>query len=117
MTTSNRGPAQVLRYVIRRILDSIPVLLLSSVLVYAAVRWAVNPLAAFGKNPRLSPADIAGMKEALGLNKSVISSYTTWLGHFVRFQWGNSIITQRPVWPDLRSALFASILLLSLIHI
>jgi peptide/nickel transport system permease protein len=101
----------VLRYVIRRIIDSIPVLIVSSALVYAGVRWAVNPLAAFGKNPRLTPQDIAGMREALGLNKPVIQSYLTWLGHFVRFQWGNSIITQRPVWPELRSALFASIIL------
>ena len=101
----------MLRYVIRRILDSIPVLIASSAMVYAAVRWAVNPLAAFAKNPRLTPSEIAGMRDALGLNEPVIRSYVTWLEHFATFHWGNSIITQRPVWPAMRSALFASIIL------
>ncbi|MDP9329606.1 MAG: ABC transporter permease [Actinomycetota bacterium] len=101
----------MLRYIIRRLLFSIPVLLVASVGVYAVVRWAVDPLAAFGKNPRLSPKDIAGIREAMGLNQSGVHQYLTWLSHFVRFNWGTSIVSQQPVWPDIRTALFNSAIL------
>ena len=101
----------MLRYIIRRLLYSIPVLIIASALTYTVVRWAVNPTLAFAHNPRITPQDIERIRASLGLNQGIVQSYLTWLGHFARFDWGKSIISQQPVWPDIRSALFNSVIL------
>jgi peptide/nickel transport system permease protein len=101
----------VFRYVIRRLLYSIPVLLIASILVYVVVRWAVNPTAAFTHNPRITPAELASIRESLGLNEGLVQQYVTWLRHFLAFNWGSSIISQQPVWPQLRTALGNTIIL------
>jgi peptide/nickel transport system permease protein len=101
----------VFRYVIRRLLYSIPVLLVASILVYVTVRWAVNPTVAFQHNPRITPAELASIRESLGLNQGLVEQYVTWLRHFLTFSWGSSIISQQPVWPQLREALINSIIL------
>jgi len=99
------------RYIIRRSLYAIPMLLISSVLVYTVVRWAVDPTAALRINPRISPRDLQRIRESLGLNQSGVQQYLTWLGNFVQFDWGKSILSQQPVWPDIRSALWNSFVL------
>lgn len=99
------------RYIVRRALYAIPVLLVSSVLVYIVVRWAVDPTAALRINPRISPADIQRIRESLGLNQGGVQQYLSWLGNFVRFNWGKAILTQQPVWPDIRTALWNSFVL------
>jgi peptide/nickel transport system permease protein len=99
------------RFVIRRLLFSIPVLLIASILVYVVVRWAVDPTAALRLNPRIRPEDIARVRKALGLDQSGVQQYLAWLANFARFNWGRSILSQQPVWPDIRSALWNSFVL------
>ena len=95
----------MLRYVVRRVLFSIPVLLIASILVFVVVRETTNPLAGMRANPRITPADIERYKEALGLDKSGTEQYLTWLGNFVKGDMGTSLITQREVGPQLKEAL------------
>jgi peptide/nickel transport system permease protein len=101
----------VVRFIIRRLLYSIPVLLVTSILVYIVVKWAVDPTAALRLNPRISPEDVARIRESLGLNQSGVGQYLTWLKHFVTFDWGKSLLTQQPVWSDIRPALWNSFVL------
>lgn len=94
----------MVRYVLRRLLFSIPVLILASVIVFVGAREATSPLAAVRSNPRLSVEDIRAYKETLGLDKSGTEQYLAWLGNFARGDWGKSLISNRPVAPDLRRA-------------
>ncbi len=99
------------RYILRRLIYAIPVLLISSVLVFVVVHATADPLAAARLNPRIRPEDIARVRAALGLDRSGFQQYMTWLGHFLRGDWGTSLASNRPVFPDIKSALWNSAVL------
>jgi peptide/nickel transport system permease protein len=99
------------QYVARRALVSIPVLIIASIAVFLIVRSTTSPLAALRSNPRVSQEAVQQYKHDLGLDRSGVQQYTTWLGNFVRGRWGVSLITGRPVAPDLREALTNSLVL------
>jgi peptide/nickel transport system permease protein len=98
----------VARYVIRRIIFSIPVLIIVSILVYYIIRIASDPTAALRLNPRISQADIARLRHVYGLDKSGVQQYLTWFGNFVRGDWGISVSSQRPVFGQIKTALINS---------
>ncbi len=99
------------RYVIRRLLFSIPVLIISSILVFLVVHTTQNPATALALNPRIRPVDIARLKHQLGLDRNGYQQYTAWLSHFLRGDWGTSLITQRTVSKDIQQALVNSAVL------
>src|SRR4051812_44182327 len=99
------------RYILRRLIYAIPVLLISSVLVFIVVHATADPLAAARLNPRIRPQDIERVRQALGLDKSGFEQYTTWLGNFLVGDWGTSLASSRPVFPDIKSALWNSAVL------
>lgn len=99
----------MLRFVIRRALFSIPVIVIASVLVFIVVKASTNPTAGLTSNPRITPADIQRIRHSLGLDKSGYQQYTSWLSHFVRGDWGESLLSRRPVGKDIRDALWNSI--------
>ncbi len=99
------------RYIIRRLIFAIPVLLISSVLVFAVVRSTFDPLGGAVINPRISAADVQRVRHDLGLDKSPLSQYLTWLGKFIRADWGKSLLSNRPVYPDIQSAMANTVVL------
>jgi peptide/nickel transport system permease protein len=99
------------RYIIRRLIFAIPVLLISSVLVFAVVRSTFDPLGGAAINPRVSLADVQRLRHQLGLDLSPVQQYITWLGHFLRFDWGRSVLSNRPVYPDIQSAFVNTLVL------
>ena len=101
----------MLRYVLRRFLFSIPVLLVASILVFVVVKASSSPAACQTANPRFRPADCLRLLHDLGLDKSGYHQYIAWISHFVRGQWGVSLVTQQPVTADIREALANSAVL------
>src|SRR5581483_5121216 len=99
------------RYVARRLLVSIPVLIVASIIVFAIVKSTSSPVAAIRSNPRASQAAIQKYSHDLGLDKPAAEQYLVWLGNFVRGHWGTSIVTGRPVAPDIREGLANSLVL------
>jgi peptide/nickel transport system permease protein len=99
------------RYIIRRLLFSIPVLIVASILVYVVVRTSTDPLAAIRQNPRISPADVKRLEHTLGLDQSGVQQYLTWVKNFVRGDWGFSPISQLPVAGQIKTALVNSAIL------
>jgi hypothetical protein len=63
------GRTGVFRYVIRRLIFSIPVLLLASILVFVVIRSTINPLAGCQINPRQTAEECARLERELGLNQ------------------------------------------------
>ena len=90
------------RFIVRRIIFSIPVLIIASLIVFFAVRKTVDPTAYLRLNPRVSVKDRLALVHALGLDKPLLSQYWTWLTHFVRGDWGKSLLSSRPVAADIR---------------
>jgi peptide/nickel transport system permease protein len=81
------------------------VLLIASIAVFAVVRTTTSPLGALRSNPRVSQEAVQKYKHDLGLDRSGFQQYTAWLSNFVRGRWGTSLITGRPVGPDIREGL------------
>ncbi len=101
----------MIRYIIRRLIYSVPVLLVASILVFIVMRKAADPTAALRTNPRISAADIARLRHQLGLDKSGVGQYLAWATHFVRGDWGISVISQHSVFQQIRTALVNSAIL------
>ena len=99
------------RYVIRRFLFAIPILLIASILVFIVIRSTVDPVAGYAVNPRVSAKDLARLRQEFGLDKSLFSQYTTWLSKFVRGDWGVSLLSRRAVFHDIETAMANTILL------
>src|SRR5499426_4900503 len=87
-----------LRFVLRRAAQSIPLLLLISVLVFWLIHAAPGgPLAIYLSNPNVRPEDIERLRRALGLDRPLWLQYWSWLAAFVQGDWGFSFSDGRPV--------------------
>jgi peptide/nickel transport system permease protein len=101
----------MLQYVLRRLLISIPLLLVASVLVFSVVHLTTDPVAGLRSNPRVSAADMRRYRHDLGLDKSGPQQYLAWLGNFVRGRWGTSLFNGDSVSADIREAAVNSMVL------
>jgi peptide/nickel transport system permease protein len=101
----------MVRYIIRRLIYSIPVLVIASILVFIVMRKAADPTAALRLNPRISAADVARLRHVLGLDQSGVGQYLTWAKNFVLGNWGISVVSQRSVFEQIRTALVNSAIL------
>jgi peptide/nickel transport system permease protein len=99
----------MLSFIIRRLLIAIPLVLLSSVLVFLLVANAGDPLADLkGRNPPVPEETIKLREQQLGLDKPLPQRYVTWLGNFVQGDMGTSIrgVEVRPLlWQRLKVTL------------
>lgn len=98
-------------YVVRRLLVSIPMLLVLSIVAFVATRAVSSPEAGIRTNPRVSAEDIARYREQLGLDDPPAEQYLRWLGNSVRGDLGTSLVSNREVWPQLSSALWNTLVL------
>ncbi|MGH9137970.1 MAG: ABC transporter permease [Acidimicrobiales bacterium] len=93
----------MLRYVARRLLWSIPILLIASIVVFIAVKASTDPSAV--RAPGIRAEDVIRYRQQLGLDKPNSEQYLTWLGNFVTGDLGFSLKTRQPVWPELSTAI------------
>ena len=89
------------KYVFRRLLMSIPVLLMSSLIVFGLMRVMPGDalIALMGESGNVSEKDLAKMRAQLGLDKPYHEQYLLWLWQMVTFNPGHSIFTNEPI-PD-----------------
>ena len=82
---------QVLIYILKRILQSIPLLIIVSLISFFIIRLSpVDPLAELRLNPSVSKETLQKETERLGLDKPIIVQYGKWAKSFVK---GNLGIT------------------------
>jgi peptide/nickel transport system permease protein len=82
----------MLSFIIRRLLIAIPLVLLSSVLVFILVANSGDPLAELkSRNPPVSPQVIEAREHELGLDKPMPQRYVFWLTNFVQGDMGKSV--------------------------
>ncbi len=67
-------------YVVRRILQAIPLILIVSIVLFALVNLAPGgPLAGRGQSRRLRPEQVAALKRQFGLDQPIYMRYIFWL--------------------------------------
>jgi peptide/nickel transport system permease protein len=86
-------------YILRRILQAIPIMFLLSVFLFGVVRLMPGgPLAQAERNPNVTPEQLAALRARLGLDQPLPVQYVKWIRAFVlEGDWGYSIKFRRPV--------------------
>lgn len=85
------------RYIIRRLLISIPVLLGISLVAFFLVQASGDPMAVYISNPNLSSEDLMRLEKAYGFDKPVYVQYLYWLRNAITGDWGQSFLTHQDV--------------------
>jgi peptide/nickel transport system permease protein len=91
----------MLTYIARRVLYSIPVLLVSSFLSFTFVSLAGDPRANLLQNPRVSQLTLKLLEHQYHLDQSIPVRYWYWLQSVFTHKLGDSLITLQPIWPDI----------------
>jgi peptide/nickel transport system permease protein len=86
-------------YILRRILQALPIMFLLSVFLFGVVRLMPGgPLAQAERNPNVTPEQLAALRARLGLDQPLPVQYVKWIKAFVlEGDWGYSIKFRRPV--------------------
>lgn len=86
------------RYILRRLLISIPTLLIISAVLFTILALAPgDPMSQFALNPEVPPEVRERVKQSLGLDQPLHIRYAKWIGGIVTGDFGFSFATRGPV--------------------
>ena len=76
---------ETIKYILKRILQTIPLLIMVSLISFFIIRLSpVDPLAELKLNPSISPETVQKERQRLGLDKPIIVQYGKWAFSFIR---------------------------------
>ena len=118
----------MLVYILKRVLATIPVMLIVAIFVFLLLRLTPGDPAAILAGDAATPAQLERIRDRLGLNDPLLTQFFTWIGQLLRGDLGVSLLSNTSVagmlgdrlGPTINIALMTitiSVLLLSLIHI
>jgi peptide/nickel transport system permease protein len=87
----------MLRFVLQRLLATIPLLLIVSLLVFSLVLLIPGDPAFQLAGEDATPEEVEAIREAMGLNDPVMVRYVRWLGGVVQGDLGTSLFSDQPV--------------------
>lgn len=102
------------KYVIKRLLQLIPILLAITFLSYGMMRIAGSDVVEQkmeNTGSDISQEVVDAAREELGLDKPFLTQYVVWLGNLLRGDMGNSYVSGKPVFETFVSKLPATLLL------
>ncbi|MGQ0396033.1 ABC transporter permease [Klebsiella pneumoniae] len=99
----------MLFYFIRRLLQTVPVLIVISILVFAFIKLLPGDPARLYAGPEATPQAIQSAREVLGLDKPVYQQYINWVGGVLRGDLGLTFRTRQPVLEAIKSAFPATL--------
>jgi peptide/nickel transport system permease protein len=89
-------------YIVRRLLLMVPVLWGVGTFVFVLVRLLPGDAITTLLEDSQNVSDVQAMRRELGLDQPLPVQYVQWMGHAVRFDFGNSLLSRRPVLSELR---------------
>jgi ABC-type dipeptide/oligopeptide/nickel transport system permease component len=92
------------RYLIRRLLQLIPTLILASILIFLIIQLAPGDPAAMMLGSEATDEQLAIERKRLGLDKPIPVRYVIWLSDVLRLNLGKSQVTSLPVTELVRMA-------------
>jgi peptide/nickel transport system permease protein len=101
----------MLTYITRRVLYTIPVVLIASFLLFAFVRATFDPTAHL-RSSRTAAEAIKSERKRLGLDKPIVVQYGDWLKKFVQGDWGTSERTHERTFAMIRRSLWVTVQLI-----
>jgi peptide/nickel transport system permease protein len=99
----------MLAYVGRRLIQAVPVLLLSSFVIFGFIRLIPGDpaLALAGQNA--TPEQVEALRIRFGLDRPLVAQYLTWIGQATRGDLGVSYVSDRPVGDLIRQRVPATV--------
>ena len=88
-------------FIARRILYSIPVLIVSSFLSFTFISLAGDPTSNIRASPAFSQQTLQLLKHQYHLDRSIPVRYVYWVQDVFEHKLGTSLRTAQPIWPDL----------------
>ncbi|GAA1019841.1 MULTISPECIES: ABC transporter permease [Amycolatopsis] len=99
----------MLRFLVRRLLQAIPTLLILSILVFAWLRSLPGGPASALLGDKATPEKLANLNHVLGLDQPIFVQYFKFLGRAITGDFGNSLVSARPVMSEIGTFLPATI--------
>lgn len=87
----------MLSYLIKRLLGTIPVVLMVTLAVFAFVHLLPGDPARLVAGPEATAADVAAVRTSLGLDKPLPQQFVTYISHTLQGDFGTSLKTRRSV--------------------
>lgn len=100
------------KYIVKRILGLIPVLLLVSIFSYMIIQAAPGDPVDNYVRPGMTQEQIEAVKEEYGLNGNIAQQYLNWLTHVLKGDLGTSIYKHRPVTEMIAERLPATLMMM-----
>src|SRR3954471_22618475 len=84
-------------YIVRRILSTIPVVLLVALFVFSLLYLAPGDPAAIIAGDQATPTDVERIRASLGLDRAFVVRFGEWMWQMIHGVLGTSIFTNLPV--------------------
>jgi peptide/nickel transport system permease protein len=100
------------RYVLRRLLVTLPVLFLTSVVIFGLMRLLPGDpvLVIVGQTQaEMSPETLQQIRREHGLDQPLYVQYASWLGNLLTGDFGRSIQSRQPVWDTIQPRLLPTV--------
>lgn len=102
-------------FLLRRVVQSVPTLLLASILIFFVIQLAPGDFLTPAKlNPNISPEQISALERNFGLDRPVWQQYFVWMRNMFSGDFGLSFQYQQPVlnviWPRILNSLWLVLL-------
>lgn len=99
----------MLRFVLRRLITSVLVLAVLTVIVFVLARVVPSDPAVIFAGPKAPPAELDRVRQELGFDRPMFVQYFDYVGKLLTGDWGQSLATKRPVLDELFTRLPATL--------
>lgn len=96
-------------YIVKRLLQIIPVIILTSILSFAIIYMAPGDPAEFYRTPNMTEEDMEIIRNNMGLNQPVPVQYIKWVKNILKGDWGYSIHNKKAVTSQIAEKLPATL--------
>src|SRR5216683_4917912 len=85
------------RYILRRLLQSIPVIFFSTFLVFLVIHLIPGDAAAVLAGPNATAEALTAIRKDMGLDQPLLVQYFVWVGHLLQGDLGRSTLSGQPI--------------------
>lgn len=85
------------RYILRRLLQAIPVIFFSTFLVFLVIHLIPGDAAAVLAGPNATAEALAAIRNDMGLDQPLLVQYVVWVGHVLQGDLGRSTLSGQPI--------------------
>jgi peptide/nickel transport system permease protein len=85
------------KYVLRRLLQAIPVIFFSTFMVFLVIHLIPGDAAAVLAGPNATPEALAAIRREMGLDQPLLVQYFVWVSHLLQGDLGRSTLSGQPI--------------------